>query len=95
MSFTADELQSFNDILDRKLALHRQEIERTLEQRLQFLRREIEQRLLATQQEMTRSLKACKLYYIKNLMISKSPSRNLSVRRFDSDSSNNNPNSKV
>ncbi len=56
MSFTADELQSFNDILDRKLAIHRQEMERTLEQRLQFLRREIEQRLLATQQEMTRSL---------------------------------------
>jgi hypothetical protein len=56
MSFTADELQSFNDILDRKLAIHRQEMERTLEQRLQILRREIEQRLLATQQEMTGSL---------------------------------------
>ena len=56
MSFTADELQSFNDILDRKLANHRQEMERILEQRLQFLHREIEQRLLATQQEIVRSL---------------------------------------
>src|SRR5437764_678331 len=56
MSFTADELQSFNDILDRKLAIHRQEMERALDQRLQLLRHEIEQRLLATQQEVLRSL---------------------------------------
>lgn len=56
MSFTPDEIQAFNDILEKKLAAHRREMERGLEQRLQTLRREFEQRLNALQQEVVRVL---------------------------------------
>jgi hypothetical protein len=56
MSFTPDEIQAFNDILEKKLAAHRREMERGLEQRLQTLRREFEQRLNALQQELVRVL---------------------------------------
>ncbi len=56
MSFTPDELQSFNTILEQRLDLQRRELERTLEQRLHTLTREFEQRLLAVQQEMMRTL---------------------------------------
>jgi hypothetical protein len=52
MSFTLDELQSFNDILEKKLAAHRREIERAFDQRLQTLRREIDQRFITTQREI-------------------------------------------
>ena len=54
MSFTADELQSFNDILDKKLSAHRQDMERLFDQRINILRRDMEQRLIATQQELAR-----------------------------------------
>lgn len=56
MSFTADELQSFNDILEKKLAAHRREIERAFDQRVQALRREIEQRLITAQREIITTL---------------------------------------
>ncbi len=56
MSFTADELQSFNDILDKKLSAHRRDMERLFDQRLNKLRREIDQRLIAAQQEIIRVL---------------------------------------
>lgn len=56
MSFTADELQSFNDILEKRLAAHRREIERAFDQRVQALRREIEQRLIIAQREIITTL---------------------------------------
>jgi hypothetical protein len=56
MTFTADELQAFNDILDKKLTAHRREMERTFDQRIQTLRRELEQRLSTTQQETIQTL---------------------------------------
>ncbi|WP_069801259.1 hypothetical protein [Thermogemmatispora onikobensis] len=56
MSFTEDELQSFNTILERRLTIHRQEMERSFEQRLSTLSRDFEQRLNQLQQELLRSL---------------------------------------
>ncbi|TME05738.1 MAG: hypothetical protein E6I80_16020 [Chloroflexi bacterium] len=56
MSFTADELQAFNDILDKKLAAHRREMEHVFDQRIQTLRRELERRLNTLQQEMLQTL---------------------------------------
>jgi len=56
MAFTADELQSFNDILDKKLAAYRGEIERAFDQRMQTLRREIEQRFITVQREIIATL---------------------------------------
>lgn len=56
MSFTPDELQAFNDILEKKLSAHRREMERVFEQRLQTFRRELEQRLNTAQQELLRTL---------------------------------------
>jgi hypothetical protein len=56
MSFTADELQSFNDILDKKLSAHRRDMERLFDQRLNKFRRDIDQRLIAAQQEIIRVL---------------------------------------
>src|SRR5947209_6969834 len=56
MSFTADELQSFNDILDKKLSVHRLEMERVFDQRLQTLRRELDRRLSIFQQEIIQTL---------------------------------------
>jgi len=50
MSFTQDELQAFNTILDRKLSLHRRELERSFEQRIQVLQHTYEQRLKSIQQ---------------------------------------------
>lgn len=41
MSFTPDEIQAFNDILEKKLAAHRREMERGLEQRLNAMQQEI------------------------------------------------------
>lgn len=51
MSFTQDELQAFNTILEQKLAVHRREMERVLEQRLQTFQREMEKYLVDLQQE--------------------------------------------
>ena len=56
MSFTQDELQSFNTILEQKLSIHRREMERSFDQRMNMLRREFEQRLSSVQQDLLRQL---------------------------------------
>ena len=56
MSFTKDELQSFNTILEQKLTQQRRELERSFDQRLQVFKREVEQRLVFTQQDLVRVL---------------------------------------
>ncbi len=56
MSFTQDELQSFNTILEQKLAIQRRELERTFDQRINIFKREFEQRLAFIQQEIVSSL---------------------------------------
>jgi hypothetical protein len=56
MSFTTDELQSLNDILETKLAVHRREMESVFDQRVQTLRHEIERRLNTLQQEIIQTL---------------------------------------
>ena len=56
MSFTPDELQAFNAILEQKLAQHRREMERVIEQRLHVVKRDVDQRLMSLQQEVTRTL---------------------------------------
>ena len=56
MSFTEDELQAFNTILERRLSAHRRDMERTFDQRLNALRRELDQRLATAQQEMVRTV---------------------------------------
>ncbi len=56
MSFTADELQSLNDILESKLAVHRREMESVFDQRVQTLRHEMERRLNMLQQEIIQTL---------------------------------------
>lgn len=54
MAFTPDELQAFNDILERRLATQRRDVEQLFEQQTQRLRRDFEQRLIASQQEIVR-----------------------------------------
>jgi hypothetical protein len=44
MSFTEEELQAFNSILETRFAAHRQDMEQALEQKLNTFRQEIEQR---------------------------------------------------
>src|SRR5437016_13249000 len=56
MSFTADELQSFNDILDKKLSVLRLEMESVFDQRFQILRRELDRRLSIFQHEIIQTL---------------------------------------
>jgi hypothetical protein len=56
MSFTQDELQAFNAILDQRLTAQRQAIERSLDQRITMLKREFDQRLGSLQQNLLRSL---------------------------------------
>lgn len=56
MSFTQDELQAFNSILEQKLAAHRREMERSLEQRMAMLKRDFEQRLTALQRDILHRL---------------------------------------
>src|SRR5260370_30024381 len=60
MSFTQDELQAFNSILEQRLSAQRRDLERTLErtleQRLSTFRREIEQRLTTVEQDILRNL---------------------------------------
>jgi hypothetical protein len=58
MSFTQDELQSFNTILEQKLSIHRRELERSFDQRMSVLQREFEQRLTSIQQDILRNLPA-------------------------------------
>src|SRR5438552_256983 len=45
MSFTEDELQAFNTILEKRLAAHRHEVEQAFDQRINALRRDLDQRL--------------------------------------------------
>ena len=56
MSFTPDEIQAFNTILEQKLAQHRREMERVFEQRLHSVKRDVDQRLTNILQEITRTL---------------------------------------
>ena len=55
MSFTQDELDAFNTILEQKLALHRRELELSLDQRMSTLRQEFEQ-YFANQQDLLHNL---------------------------------------
>ena len=45
MSFTEDEIQSFNTILEQRLQAHQRDMERALDQRINEYRRELDQRL--------------------------------------------------
>lgn len=56
MSFTQDELQAFNAILDQRLTAQRREMERALDQRINTLKREFDQRLVSFQQNLLRTL---------------------------------------
>ncbi|HEU5377271.1 MAG TPA: hypothetical protein VFV38_17720 [Ktedonobacteraceae bacterium] len=56
MSFTEDELQAFNTILEQRFAAHRQEMEQVLERRLMLLQREADRRFAAWQEEVRRAL---------------------------------------
>src|SRR4051812_31871322 len=56
MSFTQDELQAFNTILNQRLTAQRREMERALDQRMGILRREFDQRLVTLQQNLLRHL---------------------------------------
>lgn len=56
MSFTQDELQAFNIILEQKLAQHRRELELSLDQRMSMLKQEFEQYLAAVQQNLLHDL---------------------------------------
>ncbi len=44
MSFTEDELQAFNSILEQRLSVHRREMERVFDQRMNEYRRDLDQR---------------------------------------------------
>ncbi len=56
MSFTEDELQSFNTILEQRLTAQRKEMERVFEQRIIESHRDSEQRFFAMQQEILRNM---------------------------------------
>ena len=56
MSFTQDELQSFNAILEQRLTVYRQELEYTFDRRMRMLAHEFQQQLVAFQQYMMSSL---------------------------------------
>jgi hypothetical protein len=56
MSFTEDELQSFNTILEQRLTAQRKEMERIFEQRIVESRRENDQRFFTMQQEILRNM---------------------------------------
>ena len=56
MSFTEDELQSFNTILEQSLTAHRREMERVFDQRLIEYRRELEQRFVTVQADALRAM---------------------------------------
>ena len=56
MSFTEDELQSFNMILEQRLLAHRKEMERAFDQRISEYRRDSEQRFVAMNQDMLRNM---------------------------------------
>jgi hypothetical protein len=56
MSFTEDELQSFNSILEQRLSVHRREMERVFDQRMNEYRRDLDRRLVTVQQDTLRAL---------------------------------------
>jgi hypothetical protein len=56
MSFTQDELQAFNNILEQRLTVQRRELERVFEQRLQMLKRDMDQRFTSAHQDLLRDL---------------------------------------
>jgi hypothetical protein len=56
MSFTEDELQAFNSILEQRLSVHRREMERVFDQRMNEYRRELDQRLVTVQRDTLRNL---------------------------------------
>jgi len=56
MSFTEDELQAFNTILEQRLTAQRLELERAFDQRITEYRHENEQRLSALQQDILRNM---------------------------------------
>lgn len=58
MSFTPDELEAFNTILEQRLSVHSQELERIFDQRIHFIRSEFERHLTRSQQELTAQLRA-------------------------------------
>lgn len=53
MSFTEDELQAFNSILEQRFAAHRQDMEQALDQRLSSFRQDIDKQFISLQQHMT------------------------------------------
>jgi hypothetical protein len=56
MSFTEDELQSFNTILEQRLQAHQRAMERAWDQRMIEFRRELDQRLGTVHAEVLRSV---------------------------------------
>ena len=56
MSFTEDELQSFNTILEQRLNAHQRDMERALDQRMIEYRRELDQRLATVHSEVQRGV---------------------------------------
>lgn len=76
MSFTQDELQSLNTIVEQKLSAYHRDLERTFDQRLNVLKRELEQRLIAVQQDVVRHLPHRLLHQQNKL-------REMMVQRFD------------
>jgi hypothetical protein len=56
MSFTEDELQSFNSILEQRLQAHQRDMERALDQRMNESRRELDQRLGTVQVDVQRGV---------------------------------------
>lgn len=57
MSFTEDELQAFNSILEQRFAIHRQEMEQALDQHLKNFWQDVNQQLIALSQDMVKKLK--------------------------------------
>jgi hypothetical protein len=56
MSFTEDELQSFNTILEQRLNAHQRDMERALDQRMNEYRRELDQRLATVHSDVQRGV---------------------------------------
>lgn len=56
MSFTQDELQAFNTILEQRLSAHRRELERTFDRRISAVQLEFDQRLLNVQQQLLQQM---------------------------------------
>ena len=56
MSFTVDELQSFNTILEQRLNAHQRDMERALDQRMNEYRRELDQRLATVHSDVQRGV---------------------------------------